>query len=62
MRIGGRGSGVLINNLGPEDWVEGQGMGWGGRRGGEHRGLQWPGVEHDTVNDGSLSPEIKGKK
>ena len=26
---GGRG-GVLINNLRPKDWVEGQGKGWGG--------------------------------
>ena len=33
-----------------------------GRRGGEHGGLQGPGtVVHETVNNQSLRPEIKGK-
>ena len=63
MQIGG---GVLINNL---DWTGldftglggGSGQGLGGRRGGE-QGLQGPGtVVHETVNNQSLRPEIKGK-
>ena len=30
MQIRGGGGGVLINNLRPKEWVEGQGKSWGG--------------------------------
>ena len=56
---GGGGGGVLINNLGPEDWVVGQGEGWGG--GGEGNTEGYKGQGHPG-GPGVVIMEIRRKR